>query len=171
MQKRHESSLAWLDRKLVAGRTLGQVCDEVVTHLRTTFAHYHWVGIYMVEGDRLRLWSWDGPAATEHVDIPLDQGVCGFAASTGDLANVPDVSQDDRYLQCFLGTRSELVVPIRTQRRVYGEIDIDSDRLGAFSADDEAFLSSFCDRLGVLAEREGRVGHAPDRPRARSSRR
>lgn len=162
MQERYESSLAWLERRVAAGLAFQQISDEVVTHLRTTYLHYHWVGIYMVDGDRLRLRSWDGPAATEHVDIPLDQGVCGFAASTGDLANVPDVSKDDRYLQCFLGTRSELVVPIRSQRRVYGEVDIDSDRLAAFTADDEAFLTALCDRLGALAERDGQVGHAPD---------
>jgi L-methionine (R)-S-oxide reductase len=161
VQERHESSLAWLDRRIAAGVAFHELADEAVVHLRSGFPHYHWVGIYMVEGDRLRLRSWDGPAATQHVDIPLDQGVCGYAASTGALANVPDVSQDDRYLQCFLGTRAELVVPIRTPRRVFGEIDIDSDQLAAFTADDEAFLTSFCDRLGALAEREGRAGHVP----------
>ena len=161
MQERHQSSLAWLDRRIAAGLPFHELADEAVAHLRAGYAHYHWVGIYMVEGDRLKLWSWDGPAATEHVDIPLDRGVCGFAASTGDIANVPDVSQDDRYLQCFLGTRAELVVPIRTPQRVFGEIDIDSDQLAAFTGDDEAFLTSFCERLGALAEREGRVGHVP----------
>lgn len=161
MEHEHERSLAWLDARIDAGSSFGAVAEEAVRHLRSTFPAYDWVGIYMVEGAALKLRAWDGPAATQHVEIPLGEGVCGFAASTGEVANVPDVSQDERYLECFLGTRSELVVPIRKQRRVYGEVDIDSDRLAAFTAADEAFLTAFCDRLGALAERWELEGHDP----------
>lgn len=74
---------------------------------------------------------------------------------------MPDVSKDERYLQCFLSTRSELVVPIRHGEEVYGEIDIDSDRLAAFGPEDERFLTELCDRLGALAAAQGLVGHRP----------
>jgi len=161
MHDSHAASLAWLDERVKAGGDVRQLADEAVRHLRAHYPHYHWVGIYMVEGDALQLWSWDGPAATQHVTIPLDSGVCGYAASTGAVANVPDVSQDTRYLECFLGTRSELVVPIRAGERVYGEVDIDSDRLAAFDATDEAFLSAFCQRLAERAEAAGLAGHVP----------
>src|SRR5688572_17544924 len=80
------------------------VCDELNAGLPT----YSWVGIYMIEGDGLVLRAWSGAAPTEHTHIPLDQGICGWAASTGETVIVDDVSEDERYLQCFLNTRSEI---------------------------------------------------------------
>lgn len=139
-------------------RGLRQIGEDVVRLLRATYPHFTWVGIYMVEGDRLRLWAWDGPAPTEHVEIPLHAGICGWAASTGEVANVPDVRQDPRYLACFTSTRSELVVPIRKGDVVYGEIDIDSDLPAAFDTADEALVGAVCAVLADAAEREGLTG-------------
>jgi GAF domain-containing protein len=50
------------------------------------------------------------------------------------------VSKDDRYLSCFVSTRSEIVVPIKKGTRVIGEIDIDSNKPAAFGKNDAAFL-------------------------------
>jgi len=157
----HRRSLAWLEERIAAGTAFRELAQAAVTHLRARYPDYDWVGIYMLEGAGLRLWAWDGPAATEHVEIPLDQGVCGYAASSGEVINVPDVNQDPRYLQCFLGTRAELVVPIATGGRIFGEIDIDSDRLGAFDEGDEAFVRAFCGRLAVAAERDALASRTP----------
>jgi GAF domain-containing protein len=86
------------------------------------------------------LGPWRGPEATEHVRIPVGQGVCGAAAASGRTEVVDDVNADPRYLACFPSTRSEIVVPIARDGIVVGEIDIDSDRPAAFGEDDSAFL-------------------------------
>lgn len=161
MPSDHDRSLTWLDDRIAAGEAFEDLARAAVTHLRSRYEHYDWVGVYMLAGAGLRLLSWDGPAATEHVEIPLDRGVCGFAATTGRPVNVPDVQEDDRYLQCFVGTRAELVVPIMVGDRVYGEVDVDSDRAGAFGKGDEVFLQAFCRRLGDAAEREGLASRVP----------
>lgn len=114
--------------------------------------HYTWVGIYLLEGEDLVLAAWRGPQATEHVRIPVGQGICGLAAQTAQVVNVPDVRKDPRYLMCFPSTRSELVVPIVGSRGVLGEIDVDSDELAAFDGDDEEFLRSVADDLARLLE-------------------
>jgi L-methionine (R)-S-oxide reductase len=93
-----------------------------------------------VEGDDLVLGPWRGPQATEHVRIPLGQGICGAAAASGETEIVDDVNADDRYLSCFLSTRSEIVVPIVYDRLVVAEIDIDSDNPAAFGQTDRDFL-------------------------------
>jgi GAF domain-containing protein len=102
--------------------------------------HYSWVGIYLVEGDDLVLGPWKGPEATEHVRIPVGEGICGAAAASGQTEVVDDVNADPRYLACFPSTRSEIVVPIAYEGQVVGEIDIDSDQPAAFGEDDRAFL-------------------------------
>ena len=116
------------------------VLQRVVDVLHDEVEHYSWVGIYLVEGDDLVLGPWRGPQATEHVRIPVGQGVCGAAAASGETELVDDVNADPRYLACFPSTRSEIVVPISHEGRVVGEIDIDSDRPAAFGEDDRVLL-------------------------------
>jgi L-methionine (R)-S-oxide reductase len=116
------------------------IVRETVELLHDRIDHYSWVGIYFVEGDDLVLGPWKGPAATEHVRIPVGQGVCGAAAASGQTEIVDDVNADPRYLACFLSTRSEIVVPISYEGLVVAEIDIDSDTPAAFTAEDKEFL-------------------------------
>jgi L-methionine (R)-S-oxide reductase len=134
----YSDALEAVDRTLE--REGDNVLGAVVETLHDRFDHYSWVGIYLVEGDDLVLGPWQGPEATEHVRIPVGQGVCGAAAASGQTEIVDDVNADPRYLACFPSTRSEIVVPIAHEGRVVGEIDIDSDRPAAFGDDDRAFL-------------------------------
>jgi L-methionine (R)-S-oxide reductase len=116
------------------------VLRRVVDLLHGRVEAYSWVGIYFVEGDELVLGPWRGPEGTEHVRIPVGRGICGAAAASGETEIVDDVNADDRYLSCFLSTRSEIVVPILYDRLVVAEIDIDSNKPAAFGGDDRAFL-------------------------------
>jgi L-methionine (R)-S-oxide reductase len=119
-----------------------QAREAMVKLLNSSVPTYSWVGIYVVEGNDLVLNAWAGPAATEHTRIPIGKGVCGFAAKAGRTEIVSDVSKDPRYLQCFLSTKAEIVVPISHKGTVVGEIDIDSDHLDAFSSVDREFLEA-----------------------------
>jgi len=133
--------LVRLDSTISGAR--GRACREAtVKFLNTTVPNYSWVGIYAVEGKDLVLDAWAGPAATEHTRIPIGKGVCGFAAKAGRTEIVSDVSKDPRYLQCFLSTKSEIVVPITDKGLVVGEIDVDGDQLDAFSSLDREFLEA-----------------------------
>ena len=122
---------------------------EVCRRLRSSVPHFNWVGVYMIEDEAtLVLKAWDGPAATEHVRIPIGQGICGLAAREARTVVVDDVNKDPRYLACFLQTRSEMVVPIFTNGKVVGEIDIDSDKPGAFTLEDRKLLEAVAEELG-----------------------
>jgi len=123
------------------------VLEETVNFLYHSFDHYTWVGIYIVKGENLILSNWKGPHETEHVKIPIGKGVCGSAAATGKTEIVDDVNKDDRYLSCFVTTRSEIVVPIKKDGKVIAEIDIDSDIHAAFSENDTFFLEKIADML------------------------
>jgi len=125
-----------------------KVLDEVVEFLFKNFGHYSWIGIYLVEGDDLVLGPWKGPHSTEHTRIPIGKGICGSAAATGKTEVIHDVNSDERYLACFISTKSEIVVPIKRNGKVLGEIDIDSDKKNAFTENDKVFLEKIADMLG-----------------------
>jgi len=132
--------LAEIEQIAADGDDSDDILRRVVDLLHDRFDAYSWIGIYFVEGDELVLGPWRGPQATEHVRIPVGQGICGAAAASGRTEIVDDVNADDRYLSCFLSTRSEIVVPIVYDTLVVAEIDIDSDQPGAFGEDDREFL-------------------------------
>ena len=145
--------------------------QSVVDLLHDRVEHYSWVGVYLVEGDDLVLGPWKGPEATEHVRIPVGQGVCGAAAASGKTEVVDDVNADPRYLACFPSTRSEIVVPISREGRVVGEIDIDSDQPAAFGDADREFLERVAESIAPLSvnstelnkERRRRLGRRRER--------
>lgn len=128
------------------------ILQDFCSFLRRAIPHYTWVGIYGLKGETLTLAVWDGPAPTQHVEIPIGQGICGLATRENRTVVVDDVNKDPRYLQCSLSTKSEIVVPIvdRASGRILGEIDIDSDRLGAFDEVDRHFLEWCADRLAEV---------------------
>lgn len=156
MSSQHEldGALAAIERILNRGGEADEVLQQVVDVLHDRVGHYSWVGIYLVEGEELVLGPWKGPEATEHVRIPVGQGICGAAAASGVTEIVDDVNADPRYLACFPSTRSEIVVPIAFQGTVVGEIDIDSDEPAAFTEDDKTFL----ERVATLVSAHAMVG-------------
>ncbi len=116
--------------------------------------HYNWVGFYMLDpaDDTVLLLGPFRGAPTEHVRIPVTEGICGAAVAQGNTVVIDDVSTDPRYLACSLETRSEIVVPIRAHRKVIGEIDIDSHALAAFTPADRSFLESSAGIIAAFVE-------------------
>jgi putative methionine-R-sulfoxide reductase with GAF domain len=108
-----------------------QVMDEVVERLFQE-DRFDWVGVYVLEGDTLVLGPYRGPNPVGHERIEVGEGVCGAVAASRRTEVVPDVSKRTGHIQCFIGTRSEVVAAIVRDDEVLGVLDIDSDTLDAF---------------------------------------
>jgi L-methionine (R)-S-oxide reductase len=142
---------------LAAGAKSSQELMEGITKLlHQKMLRYNWVGFYMLEKegqkDMLVLGPFRG-TMTPHTRIPLNQGICGAAASTGKTIVIDDVSADSRYLACSLETKSEIVVPVFVDKKVVGELDIDSHFLAAFSPDDRTICEHAAAVLGRWLEK------------------
>jgi len=137
-----------LERLSSASGSVEDLMWEVVKLLHDRMLKYNWVGFYMLENPPttrppvLVLGPFQG-AMTPHTRIPLNQGICGAAASTGKTVVVDDVRKDPRYLACSIETKSEIVVPIFAKGKVVGELDIDSHFPAAFGESDR-LLVEFC---------------------------
>jgi len=131
---------------------------SMVKLLHDKMLKYNWVGFYMLEpGTKppiLVLGAFEG-AMTPHTRIPLNQGICGAAASSGQTVVVDDVSKDSRYLACSLETKSEIVVPVFVRGEVVGELDIDSHFPAAFASEDQDFVQHCATLLGKKLEAAG----------------
>lgn len=147
--------LSEVSRFAESATDVASVQNFIVDVISRRLPRYNWTGFYMLDpGDpeTLVLGSFRG-APTEHVRIPVHQGICGAAVAQNETVIVDDVHADPRYLACSLETQSEIVVPIRAHGAVVGEIDIDSHSRAAFSAVDREFLESCAAVVGDLIER------------------
>jgi L-methionine (R)-S-oxide reductase len=136
-------------------RGLAELQRFIVEIVPACLPYYNWTGFYMVDPhdpETLVLGPFRG-AATEHIRIPVNQGICGAAVAQNETVIVDDVNSDPRYLACSLETKSEIVVPIRVNGVVVGEIDIDSHELAAFSSADRDLLEECAAIVGKFMER------------------
>ena len=142
-----------------AAPTAQDLMQQMVKLLHDRMLKYNWVGFYLLEPGAqppmLGLGAFEG-AMTPHTRIPLNQGICGAAASSGKTVVVDDVTKDARYLACSLETKSEIVVPVFAHGKVVGELDIDSHFPAAFAPDDQSFVQHCAALVGAKFEKSGR---------------
>ena len=139
--------------------TAHHLMRKMVKLLHDRMLKYNWVGFYMLETGAqppmLVLGAFEG-AMTPHTRIPLNQGICGAAASSGQTVVVDDVGKDPRYLACSLETKSEIVVPVFVHGKVVGELDIDSHFPAAFTPENQELVQYCAMLVGKKLETSGR---------------
>jgi len=134
-----------------------ELMKDIVELLHERMLKYNWVGFYLLETEAngqppmLALGAFRG-AMTPHTRIPLNQGICGAAAASGETVVVDDVAQDPRYLACSLETKSEIVAPVFVHGKVVGELDIDSHFPAAFHNEDRQLVEYCATMVGQCWE-------------------
>jgi L-methionine (R)-S-oxide reductase len=141
-----------------AAESAEDLMSLVVERLRERLPHFNWVGFYMVEKGSsgsepmLVLGPYVG-AETPHKRIPLNQGICGAAVSSGQTLVVDDVTADPRYLACSIETKSEIVAPVFVRGKPVGELDIDSHNPAAFTEEDRKLVEHCAALVGNFLEK------------------
>ncbi|HEV2393400.1 MAG TPA: GAF domain-containing protein [Verrucomicrobiae bacterium] len=86
--------------------------------------------------------SYGLPPEAAELKLRIGEGVTGWVARTGKAARVDDVTADPRYVQIRSEVRSELAVPLEVQGEVRGVLNVDADRVSAFSVQDQELLEA-----------------------------
>jgi GAF domain-containing protein len=143
-----ENLRAEAQRLVASGASDEEVLTGVVRLVHDAHPSWDWSGIYLLRGGVLVLGPSTAPA--DHDRIEVGEGVCGTAVAEDNNQVVEDVREVENYLACSIHTRSEIVVLIRSEGRIVGQFDVDSDTVGAFSAEDERLLDELA---GLVAPR------------------
>lgn len=131
---------------LVEGET-----DAVAVMANVSAAIHHgmgffWTGFYMVKNGELSLGPFQGPVACMH--IAFGRGVCGTAWQQRQTIVVADVEQYPGHIACSSLSRSEIVVPLFSQKgEVVAVLDIDSTHIASFDAVDQHYLEIICSTI------------------------
>ncbi len=117
---------------------------NVAAVLKEAFSFW-WVGFYLFKDGELVLGPFQGPLACTR--IALGQGVCGSSASQQATIIVDDVDQFPGHIACSSLSRSEIVVPIVSQEKIGGVLDVDSEHLAHFDSIDAEWLEKIVQLL------------------------
>lgn len=90
------------------------------------------------------------PANATDLKLRVGEGITGWVARTGNAARVGDVTRDSRYIMLRRNVRSELAVPLEVNGEVRGVLNVDSDRLEAFSAGDQGLLEALAVQAAIV---------------------
>jgi len=142
--KEHETLLREFQQLAKTAPDATALMDQMAKRLHDKMARYNWVGFYLVDREDAGILL-VGPYAgsfTPNARIPLDRGLCGAAASGGQTVVVDDVKKDPRYLAGSSMVVSEIVVPISVNRKLVGELDIESYFPATFNSAEQKFVEA-----------------------------
>ena len=151
-------ALAYVELKGHSDAILEGVDDDV-TAMATMAALVHhafgylWTGFYrvIVSGQLLRVGPYQGSLGC--LDIAFGRGVCGAAAAEMKTVIVPDVGKFSGHIACDARSRSEIVVPVLDRRGdLIAVLDVDSDQLDAFKAEDQQGLERLVSWFATLKQ-------------------
>ena len=132
---------------LIAGKSPGLLAAmaTICAVLHHKMGHHFWTGFYFVAGDdELHVGPYQGAVACQ---VLKGRGVCLHCVQTRKPVVVEDVKRFPGHIACDSRSKSEIVLPVIKGEQVVAVLDVDSDRLAQFDADDIEPLSKI---LGLL---------------------
>jgi L-methionine (R)-S-oxide reductase len=144
MTPAHKELLLELQSFAPTAATVEALMDRIAKRLHEKMTRYNWTGFYLVDptdSNYLLVGPYAG-SFSPNVRIPLDRGLCGAAASSGQVVVVQDVSKDPRYLAGSNLVKSEIVVPIYAKKKLAAELDIESYFADTFNRSEQEFVEA-----------------------------
>ena len=147
MTATHKDVLQELQSYFTTAPSSKGLMEWIAKRLHEKMTRYNWVGFYLVDpADPGYLIV--GPFAgsfTPNARIPLSNGLCGAAATTGKVVVVQDVTKDVRYLAGTSMVKSEMVVPIYADQKLAAELDVESYFVDTFTTEEQQFVEACAD--------------------------
>ena len=154
----HEELLREIQDFALTASTAMSLMERIAQCLHEKMMRYNWVGFYLVDPTDpgvLLVGPFVG-SFTPNARIPLSKGLCGAAASSGQVVVVHDVAKDPRYLSGSPMVKCEIVVPILVNDTLAAELDIESYFAGTFTKAEQDFVQACTAGVAkVLREHSG----------------
>jgi len=148
-------------RSLISTLELDDVLREILEVIANTFG-YTSCAVLLTDEKRNRLYIKASHGYPRYIrDIMRDQrlksgreGICAHAATTGKPYYAADVSKDPYYVAGKKSVRSEAAVPLKMKDEVIGVLDIESEKVDAFSERDLRMFSVFASQAAIAIEND-----------------
>ena len=146
-----------VSKSVTSTLNLSTIMREAANLIHEKFGYPH-VSLFTVHPNR-RIIAYEAGSGKrskklEGFTLSLDspKGIMVWTARLGKTILVNDVSMDDRYVPSLLppkNTHSELCVPLLFDDKVVGLLDIQSDKINAFTEDDQIMFEAVADTMAA----------------------
>ena len=153
-QHRTLQTLAQLSQRFSSILDLDELLGKIAETVRT-LTNYDAFSIYLVDRERKVLRHRFSVRYDQRVqldNIPLGKGITGAAAEARTPVRVRNIAEDPRYIASHPDILSEIAVPLIVQDRVVGVLDLESDRLGFFTEDNQQALTLLAPQIASSIE-------------------
>ncbi len=149
--------IAEVSKSVSSSLDLHTLMKNVASLIHERFGYPH-VNLFTVHQNRRLIvyvaGSGERSAESSGYTLPLDdaQGIIPWVAREGKTILAGDVRKDPRYRPSPFppaNTRSELCVPLLYDQEVVGVLDIQSDRINAFTDDDRLIFEAVADNIAT----------------------
>jgi sigma-B regulation protein RsbU (phosphoserine phosphatase) len=145
-----------MDRLISSSLDLDEVLGLILDSLRR-LVRYDAAAIFLIDREKkevseIKTRGFD-PALEPDLRLKMGQGLVGWVAQNKETVIVPDVEKDPRYIEARHETKSEILAPIITDRRIIGVFNLESNQTNAYDSDDLNLLTAFASHCAVAIER------------------
>jgi len=143
-------------KKLSSPLNIDDLLKMILDSLRNV-VRFNAGGIYLLDEEtrNLRTVYAEGYCKDDDIDIALKfgKGLVGWVVKTGEPLIVPDVSSHEKYIDCNIETRSEIVAPLKIDGKVLGVMNLESNKLAAFDENSLELMMTLASQAAISVER------------------
>jgi GAF domain-containing protein len=153
-------ALAQVGQTISSVRDLRELLPQITGVVSEKFRFYH-VGIFLL--DEVQQYAMLSAANSEGGRRMLErkhrlrvgeEGIVGYVTSTGEPRIAMDVGRDPVFFNNpdLPETHSEMALPLHSERRIVGALDVQSREVGAFQDEDVQMLSLLANQVSLAIE-------------------
>ena len=153
----HEKELlVKISEELLSSLSLNEVLKVIVDALKEAI-EFTAGGVFILntekgEIDSLYTSGYEN-CSVDQIHLKFGQGLVGYVADIGEPIIVSNVADNPHYIDMHCNTKSEMLVPLKVDKRVVGVFNIESDKLNAYSQNDLRLMTAFAAQAAVSIER------------------
>lgn len=144
--EKYESLIPQIEGLLYGEKNLIANMANVAAALKEGLGFF-WVGFYLIDSpEELVLGPFQGPVACTR--IRKGKGVCGSSWEQEKTLIIPNVDEFPGHIACATASKSEIVLPVYSNKKITAILDVDSDRLNDFDETDKKYLEKIITMIG-----------------------
>ena len=168
-RERIENELLYsVGQKISLSIDSGELLNSLIDSVSTVIA-YDAAAIFLLDARTLEV-AFESvrgyrPDRNDLLHLKVGEGLVGWAAKTGQSMIVPEVLTDPRYIAARPETRAEMVAPLKVGGVVVGVMNLESDRVNAYTPRELRLLETFASQAAVAIERTRHLRQQLDKER------
>ena len=88
----------------------------------------------------------------EKITIPVGKGISGKCAEQRETIYIADVSKDPTYVEKYSSTKSELSIPLVSEKELFGVLNFEKKKVNGFTKEDIKLLEIFSSIISIALE-------------------